>query len=54
MRERIAALGGTVERESGEGDVGDGGGTRLAITLPRGATRPRPAPALTTAIALER
>ena len=54
MRERIAALGGTVERESGEGDVGGGGGTRLAITLPRGAARPRPAPALTSAIALER
>jgi two-component system sensor histidine kinase DesK len=39
MRERLAALGGRVERESG-------GGTRLLVILPRGAAGRRPAPAL--------
>jgi two-component system sensor histidine kinase DesK len=45
MRERLAALGGRVERESGE----EGRGTRLVITLPRGAARPRLVPALAAA-----
>jgi signal transduction histidine kinase len=45
MRERLAALGGKVERAS----TGPAGGTRLTITLPRGAARPRLMPALAKA-----
>jgi two-component system sensor histidine kinase DesK len=41
MRERLAALGGTVLREV----AGPEGGTRLVITLPHAAGRPKPLPA---------
>jgi two-component system sensor histidine kinase DesK len=45
MRERLAALGGKVERAS----AGPSGGTRLTISLPRGGARPHLVPDLAAA-----